>query len=133
MRSRRDKSRIRSLDLKKHGSFFLTKSWSEVSSVRVFPLVSTKQSCDNNAVPSVGPSLDIALFKRVISFSTRARHNMEHLERWQTIAPATDDPGQRRSSTENRRKRRSVAVACQQCRVGKARVRRHAVPGAAIH
>ncbi|KAH6865443.1 hypothetical protein BKA58DRAFT_221242 [Alternaria rosae] len=46
---------------------------------------------------------------------------MDHAERWQSIAPASDEPGQRRPTSDRRKKRQAVAVACVQCRNGKAK------------
>lgn len=53
---------------------------------------------------------------------------MEPSERWQSIAPASDEPGQRRPAPDRRKRRQAVAVACVQCRNGKAKVRRTALP-----
>ncbi|CAN9090295.1 unnamed protein product [Alternaria alternata] len=46
---------------------------------------------------------------------------MDPSERWQSIAPASDEPGQRRPTSDRRKKRQAVAVACVQCRNGKAK------------
>ncbi|KNG47873.1 hypothetical protein TW65_05372 [Stemphylium lycopersici] len=46
---------------------------------------------------------------------------MDHSERWQSIAPASDEPGQRRAAPDRRKRRQAVAVACVQCRNGKAK------------
>ncbi|KAK1912023.1 hypothetical protein P3342_012506 [Pyrenophora teres f. teres] len=46
---------------------------------------------------------------------------MESSERWQSIAPASDEPGQRRPPPDRRKRRQAVAVACVQCRNGKAK------------
>ncbi|EDU49748.1 DUF3425 multi-domain protein [Pyrenophora tritici-repentis] len=46
---------------------------------------------------------------------------MESSERWQSIAPASDEPGQRRPAPDRRKRRQAVAVACVQCRNGKAK------------
>jgi hypothetical protein len=48
---------------------------------------------------------------------------MEHSERWQAIAPASDEPGEQRAAAGNRKRRQIVAVACVPCRSGKAKVR----------
>ncbi|KAF2624546.1 hypothetical protein BU25DRAFT_398798 [Macroventuria anomochaeta] len=46
---------------------------------------------------------------------------MEFPERWQAIAPASDEPGEQRSAPEGRKRRQAIAVACVQCRSGKAK------------
>jgi len=46
---------------------------------------------------------------------------MDHSERWQAIAPASDEPGEQRAATGNRKRRQIVAVACVPCRSGKAK------------
>jgi hypothetical protein len=48
---------------------------------------------------------------------------MDVSERWQSIAPASGEPGQRRPAPDRRKKRQAVAVACVQCRNGKSKVR----------
>ena len=47
---------------------------------------------------------------------------MDPNERWKSIAPATDDPGQHRAAPDSKKKRSAVPVACIPCRSGKARV-----------
>lgn len=47
---------------------------------------------------------------------------MDLPERWQAIAPASDEPGEQRSAPGSKKRRQAVAVACVQCRSGKARV-----------
>lgn len=47
---------------------------------------------------------------------------MEPTERWQPIAPASDEPGQHRSAPDSKRRRQAIAVACVQCRSGKVKV-----------
>ncbi|KAH4855471.1 hypothetical protein HBH75_086550 [Parastagonospora nodorum] len=44
---------------------------------------------------------------------------MEPTERWQPIAPASDEPRQQRSAPDSKRRRQAIAVACVQCRSGK--------------
>ncbi|KAH7069644.1 hypothetical protein BKA63DRAFT_579756 [Paraphoma chrysanthemicola] len=46
---------------------------------------------------------------------------MDPPERWQPIAPASDQPGRQRSAPDSRKRRQAVAVACVQCRTGKAK------------
>ncbi|KAF2027123.1 hypothetical protein EK21DRAFT_72682 [Setomelanomma holmii] len=46
---------------------------------------------------------------------------MDPPERWQAIAPASDQPGRQRSAPDSRKRRQAVAVACVQCRTGKAK------------
>ncbi|KAJ8115371.1 hypothetical protein OPT61_g2966 [Boeremia exigua] len=46
---------------------------------------------------------------------------MEHPERWQPIAPASNEPGQQRVAPETKKRRQTVAVACVKCRSGKAK------------
>ncbi|KAF2825204.1 hypothetical protein CC86DRAFT_40346 [Ophiobolus disseminans] len=46
---------------------------------------------------------------------------MEYTERWQPIAPASDEPGQQRPTSDPKKRRQAVAVACLQCRSGKAK------------
>ncbi|KAJ4983975.1 bZIP transcription factor [Stagonosporopsis vannaccii] len=46
---------------------------------------------------------------------------MDHQERWQAIAPASDEPGEQRSAPGSKKRRQAVAVACVQCRSGKAK------------
>ncbi|KAL6710145.1 hypothetical protein ACN47E_009936 [Coniothyrium glycines] len=46
---------------------------------------------------------------------------MDPPERWQSIAPATDEPGQQRPTSDSRRRRQAIPVACVQCRSGKAK------------
>lgn len=46
---------------------------------------------------------------------------MDHQERWQAIAPASDEPGEQRPPLESKKRRQAVAVACVQCRSGKAK------------
>ena len=47
---------------------------------------------------------------------------MDSTDRWQPIAPASDDPGtQHRPAISTRKRRQAVAVACTQCRSGKAK------------
>ncbi|KAF9697840.1 hypothetical protein EKO04_004296 [Ascochyta lentis] len=46
---------------------------------------------------------------------------MDLSERWQAIAPASDEPGEQRSAPGGRKRRQAVAVACVQCRSGKAK------------
>ncbi|KAH8711893.1 hypothetical protein GQ44DRAFT_730955 [Phaeosphaeriaceae sp. PMI808] len=40
-------------------------------------------------------------------------------ERWQPIAPASDEPGQQRLAPDPRKRRQAIAIACVQCRNGK--------------
>jgi hypothetical protein len=49
---------------------------------------------------------------------------MEPTERWQPIAPASDEPGQQRSAPDGKKKRQAIAVACLPCRSGKVKVGR---------
>lgn len=47
---------------------------------------------------------------------------MDSNERWKTIAPASDNhPGQQRTTPDSRKRRQAIAVACIQCRIGKAK------------
>jgi hypothetical protein len=47
---------------------------------------------------------------------------MDSTDRWQPIAPASDDPGtHHRPAIGTRKRRQAVAVACTQCRSGKAK------------
>ncbi|XP_014554700.1 hypothetical protein COCVIDRAFT_104348 [Bipolaris victoriae FI3] len=46
---------------------------------------------------------------------------MDLSDRWQNIAPASDEPGQRRAPPDRRKRRQAVAVACVHCRNGKAK------------
>lgn len=46
---------------------------------------------------------------------------MDASERWQSIAPASDEPGQQRPTADSKRRRQAVPVACVQCRSGKAK------------
>lgn len=47
---------------------------------------------------------------------------MDAPARWQAIAPASDEPGEQRSAPGSKKRRQAVAVACVQCRSGKAKV-----------
>jgi hypothetical protein len=47
---------------------------------------------------------------------------MEPAERWQPIAPASDDPAQQRAPPDGKKRRQAIAVACVQCRGGKVKV-----------
>ncbi|KAF1912013.1 hypothetical protein BDU57DRAFT_542619 [Ampelomyces quisqualis] len=44
---------------------------------------------------------------------------MEPTERWQPIAPASDEPGQQRSAPDPKKRRQAIAVACLPCRSSK--------------
>ncbi|KAF1941691.1 hypothetical protein EJ02DRAFT_347163 [Clathrospora elynae] len=46
---------------------------------------------------------------------------MDPSERWQNIAPASEQSGSRRPPSDKRKRRQAIAVACIQCRVGKAK------------
>ncbi|KAF2998524.1 hypothetical protein E8E13_004587 [Curvularia kusanoi] len=46
---------------------------------------------------------------------------MSHPERWQAIAPASDEPGEQRAAPGSKKRRTIVAVACTTCRSGKAK------------
>ncbi|KAH6629089.1 hypothetical protein C7974DRAFT_180923 [Boeremia exigua] len=46
---------------------------------------------------------------------------MEHPERWKAIAPASGEPGEQRFAPGSKKRRQTVAVACVQCRSGKAK------------
>lgn len=57
---------------------------------------------------------------------------MDLSDRWQNIAPASDEPGQRRAPPDRRKRRQAVAVACVHCRNGKAKVRRTVLHPASV-
>ncbi|KAF1850324.1 uncharacterized protein K460DRAFT_382075 [Cucurbitaria berberidis CBS 394.84] len=46
---------------------------------------------------------------------------MDPTERWQSIAPASVEPGQQRLAPDSKRRRQAIPVACIQCRSGKAK------------
>ncbi|CBX99014.1 hypothetical protein LEMA_P082530.1 [Plenodomus lingam JN3] len=46
---------------------------------------------------------------------------MDTSERWHPIAPASDEPGKQRPPPDRRKRRQAIAVACIQCRIGKAK------------
>lgn len=48
--------------------------------------------------------------------------SMDHPDRWKSIAPVSDEPGQQRQTPDMKKRRRAVAVACIPCRNGKSKV-----------